>query len=295
MDAETKVSTRHLREYDISHPKVAVVKESTRITPLQSDVEVRHIVLEIGEGGLDFVEGQSIGVLTPGPHDFGNDAHLRLYSIASSRRGEDEKGTTISICVRRCFYVDDISGERYPGVASNYLCDALPGDQVEITGPYGHQFSVPTDVTSNLLMVGVGTGIAPFRAFVKHIYDDNRGWKGKVRLFYGARTGMESLYLNDLKRDIGQYYDNETFKAFEAVSPRPHLDMPIELDRLLIANAEEIWEMAKDPKTHVYLAGLEEVEKSFSKAMSAIAGSDANWKALREKLVEDKRLFELLY
>lgn len=295
MNAETTTNTKHLREYDISHPVTAVVKESTRITPLQSDVEVRHIVLEIPEGGLEFLEGQSIGVLTPGPHDFGNPAHLRLYSIASSRRGEDGQGMTISLCVRRCFYVDEISGERYPGVASNYLCDALPGDRIELTGPYGHQFVMPSNPTSNLLMVGVGTGIAPFRAFVKYIYEERKGWKGKVRLFYGARTGMESLYLNDVKRDIGQFYDQETFKAFEAVSPRPHLDMPIELDRLLIANAEEVWEMANDSKTYIYIAGLEDAEKHFNKAMSAIAGSEAKWKALREKLVAEKRLFELLY
>ncbi|NUM54559.1 MAG: oxidoreductase [Candidatus Hydrogenedentes bacterium] len=295
MNAETRETTTLLREYDISHPKVAIVKESTRITPLQSDVEVRHIVLDIGEGGLDFVEGQSIGVLTPGPHDFGNPTHLRLYSIASSRRGEDGKGMTISICVRRCYYVDEISGERYPGVASNFLCDALPGDRIDVTGPYGHQFSVPSDVNSNILMVGVGTGIAPFRAFVKHIYDERRTWKGKVRLFYGARTGMETLYLNDIKRDIGQFYDKDTFKAFEAVSPRPHLDMPVELDRLLIANAEEIWELANDSRTYVYIAGLEDASKHFNKAMSAIAGSEAKWAMLREALVSEKRLFELLY
>lgn len=295
MNAEQLAPTRHLREYDISHPVAAVVKESTRITPLQSDVEVRHIVLEIGESGLEFLEGQSVGVLTPGPHDFGNPAHLRLYSIASSRRGESGDSTTISICVRRCFYVDEISGERYPGVASNYLCDALPGDRIQMTGPYGHQFAMPSNPTSNILMVGVGTGIAPFRAFVKYIYEERKGWKGKVRLFYGARTGMESLYLNDVKRDIGQFYDQETFKAFEAVSPRPHLDMPIELDRLLIANAEEVWEMANDTKTYIYIAGLEDAEKHFNKAMSAIAGSEAKWKELRSKLVEEKRLFELLY
>lgn len=294
MDTETKVTT-HLRDYDISHPMVAIVKESTRITPLQSDVEVRHIVLEIPEGGLEFVEGQSIGVLTPGPHEFGNPTHLRLYSIASSRRGEDGKGMSISICVRRCFYVDEISGERFPGVASNYLCDALPGDRIEITGPYGHQFSVPADVTCNILMIGVGTGIAPFRAFVKHIYDERRTWKGQVRLYYGARTGMETLYLNEIKRDVDQYYDAATFKAFEAISPRPHLGTPIELDRLLIANAEEIWELANNPKTYVYVAGLEEAAKSFNKAMATIAGDERKWDALKQTLVNEKRYFELLY
>ena len=62
------------------------------------------------------VEGQSLAVLVPGPHEFGSAYHLRLYSIASPRSGEGGKADTFSICVRRCFYIDDVSGERYPGM-----------------------------------------------------------------------------------------------------------------------------------------------------------------------------------
>ena len=43
----------------------------------------------------------------------------------------------------------------------------------------------------------MGTGIAPFRAFVKHLYRDIGDWRGQVRLFYGARSGLELLYMND--------------------------------------------------------------------------------------------------
>src|SRR6476659_7541134 len=132
-----------LSEYDISNPYTATLKSSERITPPNSDAEVRHLVLELPVRDFDYVEGQSIGVLVPGPHEFGNIAHVRLYSIASPRGGENGKQKAISICVRRCFYIDEVNGERYPGVASNFLCDAKPGDKVLITGPYGAHFSVP--------------------------------------------------------------------------------------------------------------------------------------------------------
>ena len=121
----------HLSEYDISNPCTAKLLKSERITP-KTEGEVRHLVLELPEGDFDFVEGQSIGVLVPGPHEFGNAYHFRLYSIASSRKGDDGKCNSISICVRRCFYIDEISGERFPGIASNYLCDAKPGDPIRI-------------------------------------------------------------------------------------------------------------------------------------------------------------------
>jgi ferredoxin--NADP+ reductase len=285
----------NLRELDITHRYPGTVVSSDRITPRECEAEVRHVVLRMPDGAFNYVEGQSIGVLAPGPHPFGNSHHLRLYSIASARGGERGKVNTLSICVRRCFYIDDVSGERFPGRASNYLCDARPGDVIPVTGPYGARFQVPSDETCNLLMVGSGTGIAPFRAFVKHIYEDRHGWKGQVRLFYGARVGMEALYMNDMNRDLGLYYDQDSFQAFESLSPRPAFDVPPDLDRALIQNSYEVWEMVQNPKTFVYLAGLTDAARKFEKAMAVAAGGAENWQETRAELVTQGRLAELLY
>lgn len=57
----------HLSEYDIGDPCTAKLLKSERITP-KTEAEVRHLVLELPEGDFEFVEGQSIGVLVPGPH-----------------------------------------------------------------------------------------------------------------------------------------------------------------------------------------------------------------------------------
>lgn len=284
-----------LSEYDISNPYTATLVASERITPADADAEVRHLVFELPVRDFDYVEGQSIGVLAPGPHEFGNKTHLRLYSIASPRRGENGSERNISICVRRCFYIDEVNGEKYPGKASNYLCDAKPGENVQITGPYGAHFTVPPDNSCNMLMIGAGTGIAPFRAFVRHIYDERGGWTGKVRLFYGAKTGMELLYLNEMKKDLGLYYDEKSFRAFEALSPRPAFDAPPALDRLLIENAREVWGLISDPKTYVYVAGLMNAEEKFEKGMIAMAGSRQAWQAKKDELIAQKRYSELLY
>jgi len=284
----------NLHEFDISRVLPATLVRSERITPKDSEAEVRHLVLKVPDG-LHYLEGQSIAVLPPGPPEFGNPYHFRLYSIASARDGEDEIPGTISICVRRCFYIDEVSGERYPGKASNFLCDARPGDEVPIAGPYGTPFRIPSDENCNLLMVGVGTGIAPFRALCKHLYSGHLSWRGKVRLFYGAKTGMEMLYLNDVNKDLSLYYDEETFEAFEALSPRPAFDAPPALDRLLMENSHEIWEMVQDPKTYVYLAGLLDAAHNFEKAMSAAAGSDEAWQDMHVQLMAEGRLSELLY
>lgn len=281
-------------EYDISNPYTAQLVTNERITPEDTD-EVRHLVLSIPDATFNFVEGQSIGVLAPPSGEFGNEYHLRLYSIASSRTGEAGNLAEISICVRRCFYVDEVSGERHPGVASNYLCDLKPGDEIRICGPYGRQFQAPKDASCNILMIGVGTGIAPFRAFMKHIYEERKEWKGKVRLFYGARTGMDLLYMNDLKNDLTLYYDQETFKAFEALSTKPHFDDPPDLERRLMDNALEVWGLMQDPKTYVYVSGLSALERSLDRIMIALAGSEDEWTKLKKQLIAERRWSTLFY
>lgn len=284
----------NLTEYDISHPYTAKVVRSSRITPENTD-EVRHIVLSIDSATFNYLEGQSIGVLVPGPHSFGNDQHFRLYSIANSRQGEQGEFTEISLCVRRCFYIDEVSGEQYPGVASNYLCDLQPGQTVQISGPYGRQFLPPKDNTCNLLMIGVGTGIAPFRAFLKHIYEERKEWKGKVRLFYGARTGMDLLYMNDKNKDLALYYDQNTFQAFEALSPRPVFDDPVDMATSVKARAQEVWDLIQDPKTYIYISGLSRLESQLDKALAEIAGSEEIWLMKKGQLIEQKRWATLFY
>jgi ferredoxin--NADP+ reductase len=283
-----------ITEYDISNPYQATIESNERITPTDAD-EVRHIVLSIPDATFHYVEGQSIGVLAPPEGDFGNEYHMRLYSIANARQGEEGDLSEIAICVRRCFYIDDISGERHPGVASNYLCDRRPGDKINIVGPYGRQFQAPRDNTCNLLMIGVGTGIAPFRAFLKHIYEERKEWKGKVRLFYGAKTGMDLLYMNDEKNDFALYYDQETFKAFEALSARPHFDEPPEIERQVMDNAIEVWSLIQDPKTYVYVSGLSSLEKTLDRIMIALAGSEDEWAKIKKQLIEERRWATLFY
>lgn len=272
----------------------AVVKTSSRLTPASTD-EVRHIVLHIDEPAFRFVEGQVIGVLVPGPHDFGNEYHHRRYSIANSRPWGSSEGVDIDILVRRCFYIDEVSGEEYPGVASNFLCDAKPGDEISITGPYRSPFAIPADDTSNLLMIGTGTGIAPFRGFMQHIYDQRGGWQGQIRLFYGARTGMDLLYMNDENQDLANYLDHQTFKTFNAVA-RGYFGTPAEgVENALANNTQEALGLMRQGNTYVFLAGQQKVAEALNKVMAEAVGSEEAWQTLKQGMIQQGRWTELLY
>ena len=282
-----------LSDYDTETRFDATVVESVRITPPDAD-EIRHMVLEVEDPSFRFRLGQNIGVLVPGPHKFGQEVHFRLYTVASAP-DETSARPRLDLCVKRCSYIDDISGERYDGVASNYLCDRRPFDEITIAGPYGLAFDLPEEEDADLLLIGLGTGIAPFRALVKHIYQDLGGWQGKVRLFYGARSGMEMAYMNDEQNDFTNYYDEETFEAFAAVSPRPHMEDPISLHGALNQNSEEVWEMLQKADTFVYVAGLEGIRQHLDGAFEEMAGSAKKWQRRKAELVAGGRWTELIY
>ncbi|MES9816402.1 MAG: FAD-binding oxidoreductase [Candidatus Thiodiazotropha sp.] len=273
---------------------VATLKSTTRITPETTD-EVRQLVLKIDEPSFRYTAGQSIGVLVPGPHQFGNEFHHRRYSIANPVESGNSQSIELELLVRRCFYLDEISGEQYPGIASNYLCDARVGDKIKITGPYRSPFKIPADTSSNLLMIGTGTGIAPFRAFVRQIYAQHGGWQGDVRLFYGDRGGMNLLYMNDPQKDLTQFYDEQSFKAFSVLTDRPLSGAEEGLQDSLKNNVEECVRLLREPNTYLYLAGQDKAARVFDKVMVDAFGSEEAWNKEKSALVEQERWAELLY
>jgi sulfite reductase alpha subunit-like flavoprotein len=200
-----------------------------------------------------------------------------------------------TLLVRRCYVIDDFNGERHDGVASNYLCNLPVGGQIQFTGPVGHPFPIPEDRSAGLLMIGMGTGIAPFRGLVRRIYDEVGGWYGPVRLFYGARSALEMLYLNDENADLALYYDQPTFKAFTAVSPRPHFGEAPAVDQALQDHAAEVWSMLQDARTHLFVAGPQALLKQVESAMAVAAGSPGRWTALRLQMQADDRWHEVMY
>lgn len=284
-----------LEDYDTEHRFQATLVSSDRITPEASDIEVRELTLEVQKPDFAFQLGQSVGVLAPGAKEFGQKVHFRLYSVADLPERGPSGLPRIKIAVRRVSYVDKYSGEEYPGIASNYLCDRVAGDTITMSGPYGLAFEVPEEMDADLILIGTSTGIAPFRAFIKHLYKNVPQWKGTITLFYGAQSGLELLYMNDEKDDFTQYYDRETFQAFKALSPRPSWAAPIDWDGALTQRGQQLWKLLQQPHTYVYVAGLEKMRGELDDAFREIAGSDQKWARRRAELVAGGRWVELLY
>ena len=106
---------------------------------------VQHVKFDISAGDLTYFEGQSIGIIPPGKDNKGKNHKIRLYSIASTRHGDDIDDKTVSLCVRKLEYKDEKTGKEVEGTCSTFLCNIKPGDDIQITGPTGKEMLLPED------------------------------------------------------------------------------------------------------------------------------------------------------
>ena len=116
----------------------------------------------------------------------------RLYSIASSRRAV---GEAVHLTIATVRY--ESFGRRREGVASSYLADRSSGGTVPVFVHTAKHFRLPEDGATDVVMVGPGTGVAPFRAFLQERAAG--GAVGRNWLFFGEqRRATDFLYEEEL-------------------------------------------------------------------------------------------------
>ncbi len=124
----------------------------------------------------------------------------RLYSISSSPKRHQGQ---VHLTVRRVSY--EFGDRTRKGVASTMIADRVSaGSEVRVFVQKAHGFSLPDDHRADVVMVGPGTGIAPFRAFLHE--REASGAQGRNWLFFGdQRRESDFLYQDELlqMRDRG--------------------------------------------------------------------------------------------
>jgi ferredoxin--NADP+ reductase len=283
--------------YKPKTPFVGTVLDNYSLVGEGAIGRVNHITFDLagGDPQLHYVEGQSIGIIPEGNDANGKPHKLRLYSIASTRHGDNLEGSTVSLCVRQLQYEKD--GQTINGVCSTYLCDIEPGAKVKITGPVGKEMLLPPDEDATVIMLATGTGIAPMRTYLRRMFEPGeRGknpdyqFRGLAWLFMGAPKTPNLLYDEDFRRYEAEFPEN--FRYTTAISREQENAkggrMYIQ-DRVL-EHAEEIFSLIENPKTHVYMCGLRGMEPGIDEAMTAAAAAKGlNWAELRPQLKKAER------
>jgi ferredoxin--NADP+ reductase len=276
--------------YRVTSPGVARVVSNERLTPPGAD-DVRHIVLDLSGLDLPYREGQSLGILAPGLDDGGRPLKLRLYSIASTRQGDDGEGRTVSLCVKRVVIRD---GSDRLGPTSNFLCDAGSGDPVRVTGPVGRGFLLPEDPAAHLILVATGTGIAPFRAFLRRVYREWPEFSGSVTLIFGVRREAEILYRDEIEsfRARPGYFLAYALSR-EQVGPG---GSRLYVQHRLAERVEETWARLTRDNGYVYVCGLKGMESGVDAVFEARARAEGrSWEEFRRSLVREGRFLVETY
>ena len=115
----------------------------------------------------------------------------RLYSIASSPKTDPGR---VALCIDAVRY--PVSGRTRLGVASTFIADRVsPGDKIKVYVQKAQHFALPADPSVPIIMIGPGTGIAPFRAFL-HERMATRA-PGRNWLFFGHQRSNHDFFYED--------------------------------------------------------------------------------------------------
>jgi ferredoxin--NADP+ reductase len=211
---------------------------------------------------------------------------LRLYSIASPAIGDDGQGKTLSVCVKRANTIDPVTGVVYKGVCSNYLCDLKPGDTVQATGPVGKAFLMPEIPNANMIMIATGTGIAPFRAFLKVRYEQQRWSSGESWLFFGVQTQKDYLYADELEAKHEGYHLVTAFSREQKTADGQRMYV----QHRLIEHAKPLLELLQKKETYLYICGLKGMETGILQGFQAASQEcGVDWDLLLTQMKADKR------
>lgn len=184
----------------------------------------------------------------------------RLYSISSSPKAcPGEVHLTVSP-VRFNF-----QGVPRRGVCSTYLADRSPGDRVAVYLQQSSNFRPPSDSDTPMIMIGPGTGIAPFRGFLQ----ERRalGHTGPNWLFFGEQHAATDFYYRD---ELEQMRDDGFLTELDLAFSRDQ-QQKVYVQHLMRNRGAQLWSWLQDG-AQLYVCGTADpMAKDVDRALCEIA------------------------
>ncbi|KAG5898095.1 hypothetical protein JTB14_027452 [Gonioctena quinquepunctata] len=176
----------------------------------------------------------------------------RFYSISSSPSVyKNEVHLTVAVVK---YKTQDGKGGVHYGVCSNYLQDIPLNTGVNIFVRSAPSFYLPSDPTTPVILVGPGTGIAPFRGFWQQRHDQISKQKqkiGKMWLFFGCRTIDMDLYKEEKSQMVELGVLDKVFLALSRDKDTPKTYV----QNLALKEGAEIYRFLVIEKGHFYVCG----------------------------------------
>ena len=208
----------------------------------------------------------------------------RLYSIASSPKAHPGE---VHLTVAAVRYQEH--GRERKGVASTFLADDAPvGSKVGVYVHRNNNFRLPVDDEKPIIMVGPGTGIAPFRAFVEE--RGERKAKGESWLFFGdQKYSYDFLYQLEWQDHLKEGSLSRLDVAFSRDQPEK-----VYVQDVMREHANELYEWLKKGAYFYVCGDAERMAKDVHETLIEIIGKEGNLSreesvAYVDQLKKDKR------
>lgn len=250
LDGDASLVLKIARGYDITTLSRATVDAYAKLTG-------RKDVAKLLEGDafatfsadrqfVDFLEAypekltaeQLMGLIRPLPG--------RLYSVASSIKAHPGEAHLLIGAVRW-----ESHGRKRGGVASTYFADRRKvGDKVRVYVKPNRHYALPADGSRPIIMIGAGTGVAPYRGFIEERVET--GAQGKSWLFFGERN-----YTNDFLYQL-EWQEHLASGALTRIDVAFSRDQP---EKIYVQH--RLWDQRKgilawlDEGAHLYVCGDE--------------------------------------
>lgn len=168
----------------------------------------------------------------------------RMYSIASSQAAVEAEVHLLVSVVRYQAY-----GRHKEGLCSAALSDRFAvDDKVKVFVDKNSRFKLPGDADAPIIMVGPGTGVAPFRAFMQH--REVAAHKGKSWLFFGDRNfTTDFLYQTEWQQYLKEGVLTKADVAFSRDQKQKHY-----VQHSMLANGRELYDWLENG-AHFYVCG----------------------------------------
>jgi sulfite reductase (NADPH) flavoprotein alpha-component len=184
----------------------------------------------------------------------------RLYSIASSPKAHPGE---VHLCVGIVRY--DTHGRKRGGICSTFFADRVGDEKPRVYVHSNNAFRLPPDGATDVIMVGPGTGIAPFRAFLEE--RKATAAKGRNWLFFGnPYSATDFLYQDELEA----YQADGTLSKLDLAWSRDQKEK-IYVQQLMVKNGAELWAWLKGGAAFYVCGDASRMAKDVDQALLKVA------------------------
>jgi sulfite reductase (NADPH) flavoprotein alpha-component len=269
-DEKQSIQSALEQTYELTQLHPAFVQDYAELT---NQAELRAIASDAEKLQAYITDRQIIDVIHEYPTTLTADALIstlrkltpRLYSIASAQAEvEEEVHLTVGVVEYEAY------GFHHLGGASGHLSQLQPGAEISVYVEASDHFRLPTNPDTPIIMIGPGTGIAPFRAFVQERAATEA--TGDNWLFFGNPHFTEDfLYQTEWQT----WMDEGILTRIDLAFSRDQAEK-IYVQHRILEQAEELWNWM-NRGAHIYICGDESrMAKDVHQALLAVIEEQGN-------------------